>query len=190
MEELIGGLVGGVVLGVVGTLLLRGKKPAETPAQKLGKRVSDKIALEPNFAARVEKLFEPVVPPKPSTEGVRLLALLQQDARLLDFLMEEIQGYDDSQIGASVRDIHAKAAAVLKKYLAIEPVRSEQEGATVTVPAGFDASAVRLVGNVTGQPPFSGVLQHRGWKVTRIDLPTLADGIDGKVLAPAEVELG
>ena len=189
MEDLIGGLIGGLIIGLASALLLPSRKPTESDAQKLGKRISDKVALDPNFAARVEKLFEPVVPPRPNTEGVRLLALLQQDARLLDFLMEEITAYDDSQIGASVRDIHAKAVAVVKKYLTIEPVRPEVEGSTVTIPAGFDASAVRLVGNVAGKPPFTGILQHRGWKVTRIELPTLAEGVDGKILAPAEVEL-
>jgi delta 1-pyrroline-5-carboxylate dehydrogenase len=57
------------------------------------------------------------------------------------------------------------------------------------VAAGFDAAAVRLTGNVVGQPPFTGTLTHRGWRVTEIRLPRLAEGHDVRVLAPAEVEL-
>jgi hypothetical protein len=66
-------------------------------------------------------------------------------------------------------------------------VRTEPEGAPVTVSPGFDAHAVRLTGNVTGNPPFSGVLRHHGWKATQVRMPA-ASG-DATVIAPAEVEL-
>jgi len=57
------------------------------------------------------------------------------------------------------------------------------------VASGFDPSAVRLTGNVHGQPPFRGVLQHGGWRATHVSLPKTA-GVDAAVLAPAEVEIG
>ena len=68
-------------------------------------------------------------------------------------------------------------------------MRTEAEGARLTLAAGFDAAAERLTGNVVGQPPFTGTLMHRGWRVAQITLPKLAEGHDVRVLAPAEVEL-
>ena len=71
----------------------------------------------------------------------------------------------------------------------LEPVRSEEEGARVTLPKGFDAQAIRLTGNVVGEAPFTGTLQHGGWRATRIELPSLTEEHDVHVVAPAEVEL-
>jgi hypothetical protein len=58
----------------------------------------------------------------------------------------------------------------------------------VEIPAGFDAGAVRLTGNVHGQPPFHGILQHGGWRASEVALPASA-GVDASVLAPAEVDV-
>jgi hypothetical protein len=146
------------------------------------------------FADRVEPLLAPAPPapagpPKPSAEPVRLLALLQRDGRLVDFLMEDVRGAAPDQIVAAVRNIHPQCQAALKKHVVLEPVFPEPEGSTVEVPAGFDPAAVRLVGNVTGQPPFRGTLQHSGWRVKDLHLPPVPEGQDGLVLMPAEVEL-
>ena len=132
----------------------------------------------------------PPAPPKPSGEPLRLLTLLQAEARLLDFLMEDVSGAADAQLGAAVRDIHRKAQAALAQHLTLGPVLTGAEGDRVTVPAGFDPSAVRVVGNVTGQPPFSGELQHPGWKVTAVKLPPAPAGQDLFVVQPAEVQVG
>ncbi len=145
------------------------------------------------FQNQVEPLLAP--PPKdqetsrPSGLPLRLLALLQREGRLVDFLLENIQAYPDAQIGAAVRDIHRKCQAALKEHLVLEQVLPQSEGAVVEVPAGFDPSAIRLTGNVTGQPPFRGTLQHHGWRVKEIKLGELPAGQDDLVLMPAEVEL-
>jgi hypothetical protein len=128
-------------------------------------------------------------PPKPSGAPLRLLAVLQRDGRLVDFLLEDIQSYSDGDVGAAVRDIHRKCHAALKDHLALAPILPQTEGATVEVPRGFDPSAIRLVGNVTGEPPFQGVLQHHGWRVTELKLAPPPEGQDEFVLQPAEVEL-
>jgi hypothetical protein len=128
-------------------------------------------------------------PPRLSPEPLRLLSLLQREGRLLDFLLEDIQGAPDEQLGAGVRELHRKAQTVVKEHLVLEPVLPQEEGATVEVPANFDPSAVRLTGNVTGQPPFRGTLQHHGWRVKNYTLPTPPEGQDQFVVAPAEVEL-
>jgi len=121
--------------------------------------------------------------------ALQLLALLQRDARLIDFAGESLAAYDDAQIGAAARLVHEGCAKVLREHFDIVPVRAEAEGARITLAAGFDAAAVKLTGNVVGQPPFSGSLSHRGWRVAEVRLPRLAEGHDARVLAPAEVEL-
>jgi hypothetical protein len=121
--------------------------------------------------------------------ALQLLALLQRDARLIDFVGEDLGGYADAQIGAAARLVHEGCAKVLHEHFSIVPVRDEAEGGRVTLQAGFDAAAVRLTGNVIGQPPFTGSLRHQGWRVTEVRLPKLVGGHDTRVVAPAEVEL-
>ena len=133
-------------------------------------------------------------PPPPLKEfspdaALQLLALLQRDARLVDFVGENLASYDDAQIGAAARVVHEGCAKVLREHFSIVPVRTEAEGSRITLPAGFDAAALRLTGNVVGQAPYSGTLSHRGWRVTEVRLPKLAERHDARVLAPAEVEL-
>jgi len=130
-----------------------------------------------------------VAAPKPSGEALRLLTLLQSEARLVDFLMEDISGASDAQIGQGVREVHRKAAAALKQYLVVAPVMSGTEGDRVTVAIGYDPSAVRVTGQVTGQPPFTGELQHAGWLVKELKLPNTATGQDLFVIQPAEVQV-
>ena len=141
---------------------------------------------DPEFAARVEPLF------RPATTGpdLRVLAVLQRDGRLVDFLEEEIDAYSDAQVGAAVRDIHRGCRKALHEYLRIEPVLSAAEEEKVTVPVDFDPAAIRLIGNVNGSPPFLGVLKHHGWRARAVQLPVLptARG-DAAVLSPAEVEI-
>jgi hypothetical protein len=132
---------------------------------------------------------KPAGPTKPSGAPLRLLNLLQREGRLVDFLMEEVDAYQDAQIGAAVRDIHRSCRKALQDHLTLEPVMTDTEGAEVTVPPGFDPSSVRLTGNVTGQPPFRGRLVHRGWRVREIRLPEPMGGQDEFVVQPAEVEL-
>lgn len=189
MEMLLSGLAAGLIVGLVIGYFLPVLKAGGKASFDLGVKVAKKAASDAAFAARVQQLFVPPPPPKPSAEPVRILGILQREARLLDFLMENIQAYTDEQIGASVRDIHAKSQATLKKHLTLEPVLPNEEGSTVTVQAGFDPSAIRLVGNVTGNPPFKGALQHAGWRARSIDVPKPPEGVDDFVLMPAEVEL-
>jgi hypothetical protein len=148
------------------------------------------------FAERLERLLGepaapavPPAPPKPSGAPLRLLALLQREGRLLDFLTEDIQAYGDADVGAAVRDIHRQCKAALQEHLVLEPVLSQAEGSTVEVPAGFDPSAIRLTGNVTGQPPFRGTLNHPGWRAKELKLAAPPEGQDEFILMPAEVEL-
>lgn len=137
-----------------------------------------------------KKATPPPPPPKPTTDAaVQLLALFQREGRLVDFLREDIQPYDDAQIGAAVREIHKACRQVMAEHLSLEPVLSGNEGDEVTVPTGFDPSAIRLTGNVSGEPPFRGALRHPGWRATQVKLPAQPAGQDPKIVTPAEVEI-
>ena len=121
------------------------------------------------------------------SEAVTLLSVLQREARLVDFLKENIAAYSDAQVGAAVRDVHRDAAAALERMFAPRPVMAEAEGSAVQVPA--DAARVRLIGNVTAQPPQRGTLRHGGWEATKIELPQWSGAqAAAKLIAPAEVE--
>jgi hypothetical protein len=121
--------------------------------------------------------------------ALQLLALLQQEARFIDFIQEDLLGFSDADVGAAARVVHEGGRKVLQDYFSLAAVRDEQEESRVTLAEGFDATAVRLTGNVIGQPPFTGTLIHRGWRVTEVRLPRLAEGHDAYIIAPAEVEL-
>lgn len=193
MEYAIGAAVGLVVGAAVGYLL----KPAgadTSPEAARGKAVADRAKSDPAFAAKLAAIeagadVKPLGPQKPSGAALRMLALLQADSRLVDFLMEDIAGASDQQIGQAVRKVHADAQAALKRYAVIETVLSGTEGDTTTVARGFDPSAVRVVGNVTGEPPFTGQIQHPGWKVTQLKVSPPPEGADEFVLQPAEVQI-
>jgi len=121
--------------------------------------------------------------------ALQLLSLLQREGRFVDFLQEEIKTFSDAEIGAAARVVHEGCRKAVREHFSIEPVRGEDEGASVVLDEGFDAGEVRLVGNVVGKPPFKGTLRHRGWRASSVSLPKLAEGHHVEVLAPAEVEL-
>lgn len=135
----------------------------------------------------------PEPPPKKNTgrsDALNLLAMLQREARLVDFLQEPIAGYSDAQIGAAVRDVHRDGATVLDRVFGLRPVRDEAEGSSIEVPGDFDAARIRFTGQVADRPPFRGTLAHHGWLATRCALPEwTGDEAAALVVAPAVVEL-
>src|SRR5687768_3021552 len=149
------------------------------------------------LAAKVAELEAPAAPdtavePPPEKShaaGLSVLGLLQREGRLIDFLQEEVASFSDAEIGAAARVVHAGSRKVIGQYLKLEPVLQEAEGASVTVPVGFNAERIRLTGNVGAQPPFRGVLKHHGWLATSVRFPALSSILDPRVIAPAEVEL-
>ena len=129
-------------------------------------------------------------PPKPQAGpadgAVQILSLLQRDARLVDFLMEDISAYSDEQVGAAVRDVQAQSKQSLERYLQFQPVIDGVEG-TYTKTEGIAQGAIKLIGNVpaNGKAP-GGLLRHKGWQAAKVDLPA---SVPGTVLAPAEIEV-
>jgi uncharacterized protein DUF2760 len=147
---------------------LRGAAPPSSPAAAAAASPARLAAVEPT--------------------ATEMLALLQRDGRLIDFLMEDISPYDDAQVGAAVREVHTGCRKTLQQHLTLTPVLDAQEGGRVTVDAGTDAARVKVIGNVSGPPPFHGILRHRGWLAARVELPPLPP-TGRSVVAPAEVEV-
>jgi len=143
------------------------------------------------------------------SEAITLLAALQREARFLDFLMEKLDGYDDAQVGAAARTVHDECAAVVARMFDVQPLRTEDEMSQITVGTGCCAGGigvarladrstcptgnsglVQLVGNVSGNAPYTGRLTHCGWIAKKCELPTWSGTPESAlVLAPAEVEI-
>jgi hypothetical protein len=147
-------------------------------------------------ADQVDSAAAPQVSEKPAQlvkaapdAALQVLTLLQQNGRFVDFIQEDLGGYSDADIGAVARVVHEGSKKVVSEYFTLVPVRDEDEESHITLPEGFDSASVRLTGNVAGEPPFSGTLVHRGWRVAEVKLPRLAEGHDASIIAAAEVEL-
>ena len=170
-------------------------------------RMFFRILFHGDFAVRAGELIDGAVAPAGPTlapvalraemkaaaqsEALTLLGVLQREGRLVDFLKEPIGAYDDVQIGAAVRDVHRDCSAAVERVFGLRAILNEAEGASINVPAGFDAARIRLIGNVAGQPPYTGRLQHHGWEATQVQLPEWSGtGKAANVVAPAEVEIG
>jgi hypothetical protein len=140
-----------------------------------------------------EALNPPPAPPLPTPEApkfdLRVLALLQRDGRLIDFLMETIDDYDDAQVGAAVRKVHADCRKSLTDHFTIEPIGAG-DGSAMKVPVGYDAAAIRLTGAVSGEGPWSGTIAHHGWHATEVRVPDVPGAFaEVPVLQPLEVEV-
>ncbi len=191
------GIAIGVAIGLVVALGIAVVMAGGVGEVFRGLNIAGKAKADPAFATKLQAILggaeikpvEPPKPPRPSGAALRMLAILQAESRLVDFLMEDIQGASDEQIGQAVREVHKKAQAALKQHAVIETVLSGNEGETTTVPKGFDPSAIRVVGNVTGEPPFTGQINHPGWRVKELKVAPPPEGADEFVLQPAEVQI-
>ena len=146
---------------------------------------------EPPKADSAKPMPVPALSNQAEAEIVSFLATLQEQGRLIDFLMDDITTYDDAQVGPAARVVHQGCKAALQEHFRIRPVREESEGSSVTIAVGYPADEYRLIGKISGAAPFSGTLVHRGWKTEWVKLPRIlrvnADLLP--TIAPAEVEL-
>lgn len=169
--------------------------PTSTPSFFARLALAFRVLGNAVLAGKIVALEAPVEKPaelpaeKTHAAGLAVLALLQREGRLVDFLQEDVGSFSDAEIGAAARVVHAGSRKVLQQYLTLQPALNDSEGASVAVPAGFNAQRIRLTGNVSGQPPFRGTLKHHGWVATSVRFPALATSLDPTVIAPAEVEL-
>jgi len=163
---------------VNGGLFKKAQQPAVVEKRKRSREISEDFQkVEKEKIEKDHRLF------------LYLLSLLQREGRLLDFFSENLDLYEDAQIGAAVRNIHQHCKKVIDKNLSPRPVVDRDEGEEITVEPDFDPNAIKLTGNVTGDPPFKGILRHKGWLSQKLELPTLSSGQDPTIIAPAEVEI-
>ena len=178
--------------------VLFGKSLPQQAVQFLPEGAQPKALPEPVKVEKEKPVEKKVEPERPKINAAQyhrdgalaLLALLQREGRFVDFVRDSVDGASDADIGAAAREVHRGCRKVLDQHLSIEAVMPGEEEAKVSVPKGFDPAEVRLIGEAKGEPPYRGTLRHHGWRVVDAKLPTLAEGIDRAVIAPAEVELG
>jgi len=162
-----------------------------------GKRKGEVVAQTPPAEATPAESPAVIQPPgshlpaenKAEAEIVAFFALLQEKGRLVDFLMEDLAAYEDAEIGAAARVVHEGCKKVLQEHFKIHTISEAEEGSQITVPAGFAVDEYRLVGKLSGDPPFTGKLVHKGWKTDAVKLPRIVDASRLPAIAPAEVEL-
>jgi hypothetical protein len=168
-------------------LLFSGELSAETlTALNLTRRGASPASAPRTAAAAAPAPAAPTV--RTSDGALQLLAILQRDSRLVDFLMEDIAGYSDDQVGAAVRELHDQCRDAVGRYVKLEPVIDGVEGTYAKAP-GTDANLIKFVGNVPAKPPAGGTLRHKGWRAVKVDLPSLPARQDATVIAPAEIEI-
>lgn len=120
---------------------------------------------------------------------LRLLTLLQQSGRLIDFFKEDISDFSDAQVGAAVRKIHADCANLLEEIITVRPIMEQPEGTQIHIQKGFDSTAIKIIGKIKGEPPYTGILVHRGWKAHKRSLPKKTSDGQTEIIHPAEVEV-
>ena len=167
-------------------LLFGGELSAETlDALKLTKRGA---APAPTKSAAAAANAPAIAVVKVSDGALQFLGILQRDSRLVDFLMEDITGYSDDQVGAAVRELHGQCRDSIARYVTLQPVIDGVEGTFAKAPS-TDANLVKFVGNVPAKPPSGGTLRHKGWRAAKVDLPALTARQDPTIIAPAEIEI-
>ncbi len=156
-------------------MLFTGKNQQEAPKPAVAEAVKPAPAAVPQNQAQAEV--------------VTLLGIFQEKGRFVDFLMEDITPYSDADVGGVARAVHQGCKEALNEHFHIEPISPEGEGATITVPAGYSADEFRLVGNLSGEAPFTGKIVHKGWKTTSVKLPRVLKTDRLPAIAPAQVEV-
>lgn len=135
----------------------------------------------------IEPKKEEEKPSKSHQSHLKILSMLQQQGRLIDFLKEDISSFSDEEVGACVRKIHADCAKLLEETVTIRSVVEENESQAIEISAHYDPAKIKLVGNV-GKAPFKGIVVHKGWKAHKLSLPK-SEGSAGDILYAAEVEI-
>ncbi len=141
----------------------------------------------------------PVAPPRPAKpeptqtgEALILLSLLQEKGRFLDYVTEDITAFNDAQVAAASRVVHQGCSAVIKECLALSPTHEGKEGDRITLDKSSDPNRYRLLGKVPQEPPYQGVVVHRGWQTTKLALPRFTRPVDPtgpNVITPMDVEV-
>lgn len=159
-------------------------------ATSRGRQAPPAPAVEPQ--PRPEPAKPVKAEPTQTGEALILLSLLQEKGRFLDYVTEDITAFNDAQVAAASRVVHQGCAAVIKECLALSPTHEGKEGDRITLDKSTDPNRYRLLGKVPQEPPYTGVVVHRGWKTSKLALPRFTRPVDPtgpNVIAPMEVEV-
>ena len=167
---------------MVGRSFERHVKPTLPASQKGATQKGKSVKVTEKIVYRVDKNREKLL-------YFNLLSAFQREGQWVDFLNEDLELYEDDQIGAAVRNIHQNCKKVLDSHFSLLPVLKQDQGEEITLESGFSPDMIKLVGNVQGKPPFSGVIRHKGWKIQKMDIPDFSGEQNLDILAPAEVEI-
>ncbi len=120
------------------------------------------------------------------SDGITLLALLQKESRLIDLILEDMEGYSDEQIGGAARRVLRDARECLQTYVPIEPLVEGREGEVVRIPDTASPLRWRLLGDASAS---SGTLMHAGWIARKVQLPDWTGSQENSmIISPAEVD--
>ena len=160
------------------------EKIVEVPVERIVEveKIVEKIVQAPAPAPIVLKESSP-------DAALQLLYLLQNDARFIDFIKEDMTEHSDEDVGMVARVIHEGCNKVLDEHFSFASICRENEGDSIVLSEGYDAAKVRVTGNIVGNPPFTGTVIHKGWQITDVRLPSTVQGYNANIIAPAEVEL-
>lgn len=122
------------------------------------------------------------------SSALLLLSLLQERGRFLDFLSRDITPYTDTQVSSAARVVHSGCRKVIEECFDPAPIVTVEEGAQVEGINGEKIKEFRLVGKV-GAPPYRGRVLHRGWKITKEEIPVRKEGVVPSLVAPVELEV-
>lgn len=158
------------------------------------KKIAEAVALALDGEPLVPALPEskpapaPAKPTAPSqSPAITLLAALQRDARLLDLVFENLDAYQDAQIGAAARPCLKQCRESLERLVPMQRVIEGEENTVVDIPADAAATRVRWVDDAAGGT--RGRLVHAGWCAKSVELPVWSGPkADANVVAPAQVQ--
>ena len=139
----------------------------------------------------IQRSVQTVKPEALQAEVVGFLSLLQKQGRFLDFVMGDISKYPDDKVGAAARIVHQGCLKVLDDYFEMAPVYTTAEGAIVSITSDDNPRSYTILGKGGDSLPLKGKLVHKGWKTSRVNLPSrtnLSDA-DRTIIAPAELEI-
>jgi hypothetical protein len=178
-----------IVVFVVSRLFVKGTKVGTTSVIEQKENSTEKlISSYEEKLTILKKERESIAEDKLKEGAVFSLALLQREGRLIDFLKENIDAFEDAQIGAAVRQIHAGCSKVLNENFDVKPLFTAAEGEMVLLDEDFNPSEVRMTGNVPGKSPYEGKLRHKGWIVNNVNLPKKTGKVNGRIICPADIE--
>ena len=117
------------------------------------------------------------------------MSLFQKQGRLVDFLQQDIASFSTAEVGEAARVVHDGCARILGDYFTMVAIRTEEEGALVSVDADYNLSEITLTGNLRGSAPYRGELLHHGWKISDQHPPEQLDPKARFIVQPAEIEV-